>query len=501
MSVNVPKKLKHLFSEGRIRRSTGTSDRAIAEQRAIADIVPMIERELAQAETKLDPFVEGLRSLLEREGVTVSTWYTHGFIKQTMSFSQLEPEVTATAEFEQTKQFLANFGPTMEVSDYRGLCILVAKLGYTVPESLAQYLPDDVRSKLLDEMANPRNLHDFVQQVGRERPHILGTNLGKALLKNATNPTPIIKIGSDASDMPMFSDWSKRYIEDKKAKDSRDVHQKRIRACEMFLKVCGDKPLDAYDKAHAVDMARYMDKDPDKEWGNSTIKTYYSNVRQAFIYAGEVRNDAGDIILKSHPFHDVRLSEFGVAKVRYQPFTEEELYHLFTLEMGEQERLLLSILVTTGMRLDEVALLTWERIVERENILCFDLTEDDAVVKNQGSRRLVPVPDVLKPLLPTRGTGRLFDYRLDATGKAENAASKKIMPLIRKVTMKKTKVAHSLRGTLKDLLRNADVTKEVNDFLTGHSQGDVAGSYGSGPSLKTRLAALNKIEHAWITSN
>ncbi len=44
VSVAVPKQLKHLFSEGRIRWSTGTSDYAIAQQRAVNDIMPEIER-------------------------------------------------------------------------------------------------------------------------------------------------------------------------------------------------------------------------------------------------------------------------------------------------------------------------------------------------------------------------------------------------------------------------------------------------------------------------
>ena len=46
---------------------------------------------------------------------------------------------------------------------------------------------------------------------------------------------------------------------------------------------------------------------------------------------------------------------------------------IFALDMGEQERLLLSILISTGMRLDEVALMTWERIREYEHVLCFCL--------------------------------------------------------------------------------------------------------------------------------
>jgi hypothetical protein len=44
-------------------------------------------------------------------------------------------------------------------------------------------------------------------------------------------------------------------------------------------------------------------------------------------------------------------------------------------------------------------------------------------------------------------------------------------------------------------MRDAGVTKEVNDFITGHGQGDVASGYGAGPSLKVRAEAINSVEH------
>ena len=80
----------------------------------------------------------------------------------------------------------------------------------------------------------------------------------------------------------------------------------------MFLKVCGDFPLNEYDKVHMLDMARYMDDDEDgKQWAHKTIKNYVSYTKQAFDYTGETRNNLGKIILSAHPFHNLRLGEFG----------------------------------------------------------------------------------------------------------------------------------------------------------------------------------------------
>jgi hypothetical protein len=70
--------------------------------------------------------------------------------------------------------------------------------------------------------------------------------------------------------------------------------------------------------------------------------------------------------------------------------------------------------------------------------------------------------------------------------------------LIRTVTTDERKVFHSLRGNLKDLMRDAGVSKETQDFITGQSSGDVAGKYGQGPSLKTRYEAIAAVEHPWL---
>ena len=57
---------------------------------------------------------------------------------------------------------------------------------------------------------------------------------------------------------------------------------------------------------------------------------------------------------------------------------------------------------------------------------------------------------------------------------------------------------HSLRHTFKDLSRDAGVSKEVQDFITGHAQGDVAGNYGTGPSIPTRFDSIMAVKHPWL---
>ena len=74
--------------------------------------------------------------------------------------------------------------------------------------------------------------------------------------------------------------------------------------------------------------------------------------------------------------------------------------------MSRQDRLALSILACTGVRLDEIALLEWGQVHEEgfngRNVRYLDTT--GAIVKNKPSRRLIPlVPEVWK-LFPTKVT-------------------------------------------------------------------------------------------------
>jgi len=252
----------------------------------------------------------------------------------------------------------------------------------------------------------------------------------------------------------------------------------------------GNLKLSDIEKSHAYDYSQAMQ---DAGYAHKTIRSSVSAVSALLEWCERNR------LLKLSPFVNLKLANYGKAAQSYRPMEKQELHQLFQLGMTAQERTLLSLLITTGMRLDEAALLTWERVKEVDGIRYISLMQDGSeavIVKNTQSNRLIALPDSLT--LPERAAGRLFDYRVDNDGKAENAASRALMKIIRQVSKDKMKVVHSLRGTLKDLLRDAGVSKEVNDFITGHSQGGEAGKYGSGPSLETKYKAVNSVEHPWL---
>ena len=108
-------------------------------------------------------------------------------------------------------------------------------------------------------------------------------------------------------------------------------------------------------------MARYMDVDNDgKQWAHKTIKNYVSYTKQESDYAGETRSYLGKIILSAHPFHNLRLGDFGAPTKPYISFKSDELHSIFNQEMPRLDKLLLAILVITGICLDDASLMTWE---------------------------------------------------------------------------------------------------------------------------------------------
>ena len=538
ISQKAPADIAFMYAEGRHRISTGTSDRSVAREKA-QSFLRKIADHFDYSRSKLDPFIEGVRPFLEAKGVDVVSWYKQGCITHELhrqhtllwratggkyDFSPREeiglwdlPEPT----FETDEERLAweslraanNIKPQKPsttgtdlakdwawdvyfedfvATEHSHVAILVTVLGGYVPAHLLQGMHGELRSSIT-ELTKPLQ-PDYSKLFSGDLPQ---SKLLDAVKRNVNNlPTnPVVEVADAPPVVLRFSDVVEDYL-NSKAEASKERSQ-RLKACRTVMDICGDLPLTEYNKLHAYDVARSMHENG---YSRSQISKMITYGRGLFKYATKNRGTNGQALLEDQPWKDIELDDFGKEKRHYKPLEADELYALFALDMGEQERLILTILITTGMRLDEVALLTWERIREYKKVLCFCLVNDtgDERFKNRGSMRYIPVPKITKPMLSQRGTGRVFAYRRDRDGKAQAAASDALMPLIRKITKDDRKVVHSLRGNFKDALRELEVSKEMNDFITGHAQGDVGGKYGEGPSMRKRAEVLDRIEHPWL---
>lgn len=305
-----------------------------------------------------------------------------------------------------------------------------------------------------------------------------------------------------------------KHIDDRQVGDRKE-RRTRATKCNEFLAVVGDIHVEDIRKTHAYRYAEWMQA---KGLGNKTIKSAISRVSVMLVRAEKLG------IIDANPFINLSLEEYGTPAEPYLPFDPDELAAIFAQEMPVDDRLALTLLATTGARLDEIALLEWSQVQRETGITYLDLRLAKKL-KNTQSQRVVPIHSKVAPMLSRPGSGRLFDYPIDADGKAQNAAGKRLSTYVNRVTKDPRKVVHSFRGTFKDMLRDAGVTaemakqlesgevalsefadainskrvsKDLNDRITGHSQKDVAGKYGLGEALITRAAAIEKLDLSFL---
>jgi len=416
VSVTVPKPLEHLFKQKQIRLSTGTSDKREARKRQFkvaSKIYARFDEARANAaKSQIDEVHALMHTLADCLGYEVD-------VSSVMNDDTRERRHLLNA-IDAVSQELAFPVSPVSNNDPKYAHLSDVAMRFTSLD-VQRYIdtfrePDDRRVLLVEDTPTAVPEQPTAQSV-------------TAVLERYIDARP----------------WQRL--------KSKDAARRQI---EAFAKVVRNIDVQYIEKQHAYAFASALQSAGKAQ---KTIASYVSAVSAMLTWCEQ------NAIITESPFTNLKLSKYGKKKSSWLPLSNEQLHKLFAQEMPAQDRLLLSILITTGMRLDEAALLTWEQFKVIDEIRCFDLT--DAILKTASSERLVALPDCLA--LPPRGTGRLFNYALDADGKASRRASRILGPLIRNVTDNPRIVAHSLRGTLKDLLRNANVSKEINDFITGHS--------------------------------
>jgi len=174
------------------------------------------------------------------------------------------------------------------------------------------------------------------------------------------------------------------------------------------------------------------------------------------------------------------------------------------------------IAMHTGMRVGEMAQLRLDGILKERGTLVFTISGD---VKNNGSRRLVPVhSELLKRGLAERieslkaaGKVHLFpewiakaQARLafaKASGKviqspfADIHAHWFITSVLRQAGVTdRRKTFHSIRHTFKTELSRAGVTREISDALTGHSDASAGAKYVHAAPIEAMAAAVEQLD-------
>lgn len=310
---------------------------------------------------------------------------------------------------------------------------------------------------------------------------------------------------------PKLSEFIEKYEEDKYRWRSISSKEKgaQLRRLHKVIQLIGDIPVDQVTKPRVLDVAEHLEG---RNLANSTI-TYWIN--SLTLYLNWIEDTQFNTFVNpqkpwitGRPLQGLSIGKYGKKKRSFEAFTPEQLHHLFSLKMPEEHRLILSILVTTGMRLDEAALLDWTQYkIDRNGLRYFDLSLGAKVKNDRFSARTVAIPDCLK--LPEKSEGRLFSFRIGADEKSASHASRVLTQYTHAVRFDEKddrKVVHSLRHNLAGFMINLKPTpsSELMNWITGHdmdgrvTQSERTKTYGQDPDVSVKYEIVNRIEHPWL---
>jgi integrase len=179
--------------------------------------------------------------------------------------------------------------------------------------------------------------------------------------------------------------------------------------------------------------------------------------------------------LKFNPFSSIVPKSKDSA--RRLPFSDDDMKliveNLDKLPLAD--RLMVTILATTGMRLGEAFHIKGEAV---ERGIRYVMVGS----KTEASLRRVPLPAAMLPLLPKAIKGALF------ADDVASRASLRLNRFLRRIGITDpNKVIHSFRHRAQDRLRAAECPSDIRHAILGHEERTVAAGYGEGfavPVLK-----------------
>ncbi|WP_049645131.1 site-specific integrase [Candidatus Rhodobacter oscarellae] len=180
------------------------------------------------------------------------------------------------------------------------------------------------------------------------------------------------------------------------------------------------------------------------------------------------------------------------SRVALPPKVLKEARAVVLSSANTEAQLVWRLLEGTGCRLAEVTGLREEDVVVTGDLPHIVVTwHEDRRVKGQASARRVPlVGDALnaaQQALQLPLEGHMAFPRYGKKG-GPTTASKVLMNKLRKVTLNKDHVVHSLRHNMKGLLVTAGVEELVQNVILGHSLGGIGNKHHLGDDAKLKVA-------------
>jgi len=316
---------------------------------------------------------------------------------------------------------------------------------------------------------------DYIEDKGRDGQL---NEVDKLALRALYKPLPTL-----LSEVPAI------YFENHpKGKDER-FQSKQMQYWNKLLKINGDMPIGSLNR----ERAKQFKSARESEGVKSASVQKDINVIKAMLERAIVELDLNI----NNPFKDIIASNLGKDSIPREAFEPNELNEILERCHVEDDevRRLITILVFTGARLGEiVGLRKQDCFIDEEIPHVYIVEYKNRTLKTKNSKRRVPLmPKALsalrRQLRDAEGT-TVFPRYCDGNNKPNaDSASACINDWLAKTTNKTT---HSLRHTVRGLLRNADIALDLSEEIGGWGSQSIGDSYGDRSTLKRKLSALKK---------
>jgi integrase len=365
-----------------------------------------------------------------------------------------------------------------------------------------------VKLDIRNEYDYKRVLYAFLQAMLRKEEVIAQRNRGEVVeLEKVAPLAESYQAGAaltgQTSLFDLFELWAKAVDRPKKTISAYRA------TVDAFTELIGDKPAEDLKRADFIAFKDHLQK---------SLKLYYKTVENKLIHLTAILNHAvANEKLESHAATLLKVSKPN-APVKRCPYDHHDLRKIFSSPLyllqdrpkgggGEAAVWLPVLALYTGARLEELGQLQVKNIEKDStgaDYINVTDADDEQSVKTVSSRRKIPVhPELIRlgflQYVAERKAARdklLFPLIPDSHGKKTGNWSKWYGRYSRKVIgiTDPLLVFHSFRHTFKDACRDAGLSEEKSDALTGHASGSVGRSYGSGHSVVSLAKAMPKIK-------
>ena len=262
-------------------------------------------------------------------------------------------------------------------------------------------------------------------------------------------------------------------------------------------------------------LAKYADDDGPKV-APASVKRRIGHIQALITYAFNQR------WIPANVGSGIPIEGYTKSSSARRPFLDDELGRLFASELflapaswssrrdtvSDATLAWLFLLgLTNGARIEEIGQTELANIKTDGGVRYLDLGLE-AAVKNDGSRRMIPLHSIILELgfdryvaaLRDAGETRLFpDLMPNKFDKLCQEASRVANRYIdRVVSDDRRLVFHSLRHTFKDFARDALIEKYILDQIMGHAGVTAGDRYGIGARLETLSRELDRIPFVMI---